>query len=241
MYSKRYITLRHCLSHTTGIKADEPGLKSLLTRKKYASLEEEATAIAKREIDHNPGETFFYSSIGLNLAARVCEVVTKKGFERLIQERITRPLKMRATNFNNGDFNVAPNPSGGAVSSAADYLNFLTMILNRGVFEGKRILSEKSIEEMEKIQTGRAVIQYTPKVAQGYDYGLGEWIQDKDASGKGMVVACPGLFGTWPMVDNCRGYACLFFVKTLLSEERKDIYLSLKDLIDQQIPSNCKP
>jgi CubicO group peptidase (beta-lactamase class C family) len=158
-----------------------------------------------------------------------------------MQERITRPLKMRATNFNNGDFNVAPNPSGGAISSAADYLNFLTMILNRGVFEGKRILSEKSIDEMQKVQTGGAQIRYTPKVAEGFDYGLGEWIQEKDGSAKTTAVACPGLFGTWPVVDNCRGYASIFFVKTLLSEQKKEIYLSLKEAIDQQMGSNCKP
>src|SRR5688572_31589953 len=40
-YFKNYITVRHCLSHMTGIDDDEKFLKRLLERKKFSSLEEE--------------------------------------------------------------------------------------------------------------------------------------------------------------------------------------------------------
>jgi CubicO group peptidase (beta-lactamase class C family) len=238
-YSKRYITIRNCLSHTTGIHAEEPGLKAALQNKKYSTLEDEATGIAKREIERNPGEMFFYSDIGLNIVGRILEIVSKKTFDRLIAERLLRPLKMRQTTFYI-DFDKAVNPSGGALSTANDYMNFLTMILNKGMFEGKRILSEKSIAEMQKIQTGAAVIKYQPGLALGYGYGLGEWIRDKDASGAGTVITSPGLYGTYPLVDYCRGYACLLFVRTLLNEQKKELYDQFKDAIDQQISSNCK-
>lgn len=237
-YSKKYITIRNCLTHTHGIEADA-GLKGLLAKKKYATLEDEATAFAKREIERNPGEEFFYSGIGFNIAARIAEIVTKKGFDRLIQERILRPLKMRQTNFGQ-DFDKAIDPSAGGVTSANDYINFLAMILNKGVFEGKRILSEKSLEEMEKMQTGQAVIRYMPKVTEGLDYGFGEWIFEKDATGKATVVGCPGLYGAWPYVDYCHGYACVILTKTLLPEQKKEIYVSVKDAIDQQMTSTCK-
>ncbi len=238
-YSKRYITIRNCLSHTTGIHAEEPGLKAMLQNKKYATLEDEVTSFAKREIERNPGEMFFYSNIGLNIVGRILEVVGKKPFDRLIVERLLRPLKMRQTTFYI-DYDQAFNPSGGALSTANDYINFLTMIVNKGMFEGKRMLSEKSIAEMQKIQTGNAIVKYEPAVAKGYGYGLGEWILEKDASGNAAVVSSPGLFGTFPLVDNCRGYACLFFAKTLLNEQKKEIYISLKEAIDKQISSNCK-
>jgi CubicO group peptidase (beta-lactamase class C family) len=238
-YSKKYITIRNCLSHTTGIHAEEPGLKAALQNRKFATLEEEVNAFAKREIERNPGEMFFYSNIGLNIAARVLEVVSKKTFDRLVSERLLRPLKMRNTTFYI-DYDKAFNPSGGALSSANDYISFLSMILNKGMFEGKRILSEKAIAEMQKKQTGAAAVKYAPPVAAGYDYGLGEWIIEAGAGGNANAVSCPGLFGTFPIVDNCRGYACVIFVKTLLNEQKKELYLSIKDAIDQQMTSNCK-
>lgn len=237
-YSKGYITIKDCLAHLTGIESEPIRLANLFGRKKYASLEEEVNDFAsKKEIQSSPGLEFRYSNIGLNIAGRVLEVLTKRSFEQLMQERITRPLMMRNTSF--ASFN-AVNPSGGAVSTASDYMNFLSMLLNKGLFNGKRILSEKAVEDMHVVRTTPAMIKYTPKAAEGFNYGLGEWILQADENGNGTVVASPGLFGTWPMIDKCRGYACIFFTKGLLGEERKDIYLDIKRSIDEQLVSTCK-
>ncbi|NII27731.1 beta-lactamase family protein [Pseudoflavitalea sp. X16] len=232
-YMKSYITIRECLSHTTGIDG-KGGLGRLLERRKFESLQDEANAIAAKEISNNPGKEFAYGPSGLNLAARVAEIVSKKSFDRLVQEKITRPLKMRATNFTN-DNGGAPNPSGGAVSSALDYMNFLIMMLNKGVFEGKRILSEASIAEMQKNHFPGLPVKYTPKAAEGFEYGLGEWIQEKDANGNATVLSSPGLFGTWPYIDKCRNYAAIIFVKTILGEQKKDFYLQFKEAVDEQV------
>ncbi|MBS1578697.1 MAG: beta-lactamase family protein [Bacteroidetes bacterium] len=241
-YSKGYITIRHCLSHQTGIEQEQTNLMSILSRKKYNTLEEEVNDImSKKDIAFNAGTGFAYGGVGLNIAGRICEIVTKKNFNQLMLERLFRPLGMRGTTFQNENFNLAPNPSGGAKSNAEEYMNFLIMILNKGMFNGKRILSEAAINEMQKEQITLDMVKYTPAAGKGYTYGLGEWIMEKDAAGNSTVVACPGLFGTWPMVDKCRGYASIFFVKTLLGGERKrDAYLDIKTSIDAVIPSNCK-
>ncbi|HET9825051.1 MAG TPA: hypothetical protein VFP87_06930, partial [Chitinophagaceae bacterium] len=62
--------------------------------------------------------------------------------------------------------------------------------------------------------------------------------EEKD--GKATAVASPGLFGTWPMVDYCRGYAYLFFVKSLLGEQGAEAQLEIKRLIDQKFVTHCK-
>jgi CubicO group peptidase (beta-lactamase class C family) len=233
-YLKGYITIRHCLSHTTGIESESEGVMRLLQRSRFPSLEEEVNAfVSKRDIVDNAGEAFAYSNIGLNIAARVLEVVGKKSFDRIAQEKLFRPLGMRQTTFYTE--NGAVNPSGGAHSSAFDYLVFLNMLLNKGMHNGKRILSEASIREMQTAQTKDISIRYTPKVAQGYRYGLGEWIQEMDEKGNATVVSCPGLFGTWPYIDLKRNYACIIFTKSLLSEQKREIYLRIKDEIDSQI------
>lgn len=238
-YSKGYITIRDCLSHMTGIESDPNVFKRFFDRKQFKNLEEEVNDFAaKKEIQSNPGLEFRYSQVGLNIAGRIVEIVGKRGFDQLMQERITRPLMMRNTSFSGLD---AINPSGGAISSAGDYMNFLVMLLNKGQFNGKKILSEKSVEEMHTLRTNASIIKYSPKVAEGFNYGLGEWIQDTDENGKATVVSCPGLFGTWPLIDLCRGYACIVFTNSLLKESKRDLYKDMKALIDEQVAmSNCK-
>ena len=237
-YRKSYITIRQCLSHQTGIKQEQPSIMNILERKKYPSLEEEVNSFAKKDIDFNPGTGFYYGDIGINIAARICEIVTKKNFNQLMLEKIFRPMGMRVTTFQNENYNLPPNPSGGAKSCPEEYLNFLTMILNKGIYKDKRILSEVAIKEMETQQIDPATIKYIPKAAEGYSYGLGEWLIDKDADNKGVVISCPGLFGSFPLIDNCRGYAFVIFTKTLISgENKKKIYTDIIDSIDQIILS----
>lgn len=234
-YSKGYITIKDCLAHLTGIEAD-PGKYS--SGKKFASLEEEIEHfITKKDIQSNPGLEFRFSNIGMNILGRILEVATKRSFEQLMQERITRPLMMRNTSFSS--FNSI-NPTAGALSTANDYTNFLSMILNKGMFMGKRILSEEAITQMLTIRTTPSMMKYIPKGMETYSFGLGQWILEADEKGTGTLVAAPGFEGSWPMIDFCRGYALVIFTKGDLNEEKKKIYMDIKASIDALITSNCK-
>ena len=236
-YGKNYITIRNCLSHMTGIRSEPFSLLKLLERKKFKSLEEEVNSFAAKDIQANPGEEFRYSNIGLNIAGRILEIISKKRFDVLARQRLLVPLQMRRTSFSSLDAS-AVNPSGGAYSSPDDYMHFLIMLMNKGVYQGKRILSEDAVNQMLTLQTRLAQVRYAPKAAEGYNYTLGAWAADwKD--GKATVVASPGLFGSWPMIDYCRGYAYLFFVKDLLSEDKADTQMEIKKLIDEHFKSGC--
>nr|HPH32258.1 hypothetical protein [Chitinophagaceae bacterium] len=92
---------------------------------------------------------------------------------------------------------------------------------------------------MMKIRTSAAMIKYAPKAATGFNYASGAWVVEEN-NGKATALASPGLFGTWPMIDYCRGYAYLVFVKNILGEERADAYLELKKTVDNQIQENCR-
>jgi CubicO group peptidase (beta-lactamase class C family) len=236
-YAKGYITIRDCLDNFTGIESETIHLSSY-QGSKYASLEEEVEVFAsKKEIQANPGVEFRYNNTGLNIAGRVVEIVTKRGFEQMMQERITRPLMMRSTNFSSLN---AVNPAGGALTSANDYLNFLSMILNKGMFNGKRILSEQAIAEMQTVRTTPSLIKYAPKLAEGFNYGFGAWITATDEKGLATAISCPGLFGSWASIDKCRGYAFVLLTKELVTFDKKDFYLGIKQAIDDQISPACK-
>ena len=238
-YFKSYITVRNCLSHMTGIDDEGRFLKKLLQRRKFKSLEEEVNSFAARDIRANTGTDFWYGNVGLNIVGRVLEVISRRKFDVLIRSKLFYPLGMRKTTFT--DLNgMAVNPSGGAKSIAEDYMKFLEMLLNKGKYNGKQILSEESVNEMMKLRTTPDMIKYAPQSAEGYGYASGAWIIEHDKDGNGLVVASPGLFGTWPMIDYCRGYAYIVFVKNLLGEERAEAHLEIKKIIDQQISSQCQ-
>jgi CubicO group peptidase (beta-lactamase class C family) len=242
-YFKNYITIRECLSHMTGIADDDKFLKRILERRKYESLEEEVNDFAQREIRANPGTDFWYGSVGLNIAGRVLEVISKKKFDVLIRMKLFIPLGMTKTSFADLTGGGPVNPSGGAKSTADDYMKFLLMLLNHGKYNGQQILSEKSIQTMMEVQDSPDQVKYAPKAAEGYRYALGCWAVEsaKNVNGKEVAtaLASPGLFGTWPMIDFCRGYAYIVFVKNLLGEQRADEHRELKKMVDQQMKPDC--
>jgi CubicO group peptidase (beta-lactamase class C family) len=237
-YMKKYVTIRHCLSHMTGIEDDDKFLKKILQRKKFESLDQEVEAFAAKEIRANAGTDFWYGNIGLNIAAKVLEVVSKRKFDVLIKQKLFTPIGMRQTTFTELDGGLY-NPSGGARSTAEDYMKFLVMLMNKGKYNGKQILSEESVNEMMKIQTTNVPKRYVPKAAEGFNYALGSWVvEEKD--GNATTLASPGLFGTWPMIDFCRGYAYILFVKNYLGDERANAHLEIKSVIDEKIKGECK-
>jgi len=234
-YMKSYITIRNCLTNTTGIQADAVGPMKLLQKSKYESLEDEVTAFAsKREIAANPSTEIYYSHVGPNIAGRVLEIISKKSFDRLMQERIIRPLKMRGTTFSDQN-GGAVNPSGGGLSTANDYMNFLIMLLNKGTFEGKRVLSEKAVAEIETAQFAQLPVRYIPKEGTGLMNGLGCWIQPGNAT----LLSSMNLAGTWPYIDKCRNYAAIIFVKNPEGDPKTDIYQRFRQIVEAQFNASC--
>src|SRR5665647_974190 len=102
-YGKSYITIRQCLSHQTGIADNQKIIAKIFERKKFESLEDEVNSFAKKEIATNPGTAFFYGNIGLNIAGRVLEVISKKKFDALMKQRIFTPLNMKNSTFTGED------------------------------------------------------------------------------------------------------------------------------------------
>jgi CubicO group peptidase (beta-lactamase class C family) len=239
-YFKSYITIRECLTNSTGIQSEQ-GIAKLLQKNKFHSLEEEVNDFAsKREIETNAGTEFRYSNIGYNIAGRVLEVISKKGFDRLMQDRITRPLNMKNTTFTNENYNDAVNPSTGARSSAADFTNFLAMLLNKGSFNNRQILTENSVTTMHTLSAEAGQIKYAPSVVGGLNYALGEWILEEGNKGTPATVGVPSLHGCWPMIDLCRGYACIIFTNELPGEGNRNFYFDIKATVDDMVGGGCR-
>jgi CubicO group peptidase (beta-lactamase class C family) len=90
-----------------------------------------------------------------------------------------------------------PMPAGGLFSSAHDLMRFCQMILGGGLLDGKRYLSENSVQQMTRKQTGAAVKE---------DYGLG-WSTEGKTFGHG------GAFATQMVIDPERGLIVVYLVQ----------------------------
>jgi CubicO group peptidase (beta-lactamase class C family) len=235
---KGNIRIWHCLSHTTGIK--DGGLReSLMLYQKVKTMDEYLEQISLMPVEGPPGKVFRYGNTGLQIAAAVLEKISGKDFETLFKERIAEPLNMHQTDF--GKQGV-PLAAGGAWSTPKDYMNFLQMIQQEGLFEGKQIISKALIQEMQKNKITRdCIIAYSPIESGNWGYGFGEWITNtplaisnkKDAmpeSERATMLSSPGLFGSYPWIDRKNNIIGFLFVFNLKYKNRQETYNELCDL-----------
>jgi len=225
-HGKGGITISQCLSHLTGIEAPKLS-ENIKDVTDASSMDEVIATIAKMPMEGEPGKTFHYSNVGLQIAGAVIEKISGKRFETLFAERIAAPLGMKNTDF--GKKKVAL-PAGGALSTPEDYLNFLVMIMNKGIFNNKRILTEASISQMQinRITPG-VKIAYSPAEAKGLGYGYGEWTMGNN------IVSSPGLFGSFPWVNNDKKYCGFLMTFYLKNTGRNERYFELMKLVDEAV------
>lgn len=259
-HGKGHIKVWHCLSHLTGIKQvgiaatmkgndsdnnnDEEQQHFTLTEKleklktkgneSWNSMNEAMDSIAIAPMEGEAGKTFHYGNAGLQIIAAIIEKIENKKFETIFQEKIAQPLQMNNTDFGN---NAVPLAAGGAWSTPNDYLNFLQMILNNGMFNGKQILTKESIAAMQKnYVTTKVNVIYSPNEAGNWGYGFGEWTMNENSvNERSTAVTSPGLFGTFPWVDNEKKYCAILFTFNMKSKGRNERYKELKHLIDEAL------
>ncbi len=229
---KGNITIANCLSHMTGLKSGNIK-ESRKGFEKATTMDEAMESIAKMEMESMPGESFHYSSVGLQIAAAVIEKISDKDFGSLFKERIAKPCEMSNTDFGTAGL---PIPAGSGYSTPGEYLRFLEMILNNGNYKGKTVLTKESVALMQQNFAAGKIIMYSPAEAGNWGYGLGEWTTDSSSGGqRSTAVTSPGLFGSFPWVDNKNGYAAVLFTFYIKSEGRHERYTGLKKIIDEAV------
>jgi D-alanyl-D-alanine carboxypeptidase len=93
--SWRPITIRHLLTHTSGIKdfINEPTASLRLDVSEQQVLE----ATAPRPLNFTPGERYAYSNTGYHLLAMIIRKVTGQSYGDFLGQRIFKPLDMTHT------------------------------------------------------------------------------------------------------------------------------------------------
>jgi len=187
----RVITIKDILTHTSGLADLPPDIP-------INSIREYALVISQLPLLFEPGSQWKYGGSGITTAARIVEVISGQPYEIFLSKRIFTPLGMNNTSFsppkesqnriatlyrpsvdssgleafNAPDWSRYPHPEGGLYSTALDMAKWMQAILNKGIYDGTRILTEKSVLEMIKIQTGRLETGFTDGMSFGLAFGI---------------------------------------------------------------------
>jgi CubicO group peptidase (beta-lactamase class C family) len=100
---------------------------------------------------HDPGTTYAYCSAGMNLVGGALHSVTGLWLPQLFDRWVARPLGIR-------DYHVNLTPAGDAYTGGGvqmrprDFLKFGQLFLNRGLWQGRRIVSADWVSQSTKLQ-----------------------------------------------------------------------------------------
>jgi len=225
--AKRAITIRHLLTHTSGIGYgfSSPTLAKIIEKTKKSELD--------MPLLFDPGESWAYGA-STRVLGLVVEAISGQKIDAYLQSRILGPLGMNdtaylvptskysrvvAVNARNasGKFEERPVPAtipatvqgdGGLYGTASDYGIFLRMLLNRGTLNGKRILSENAVKAMLEPNTGTVVVkeQQSSNLSLSRNFPVGA---GKDKWGLGFQLAAEKApnhrsagSGTWAGIFN---------------------------------------
>jgi CubicO group peptidase (beta-lactamase class C family) len=93
----RPVTVRHLLSHTSGL-AGSSELQQV-TGADSTPLKFRALSSVTGPLQSQPGEKYAYGNQGMNIAARIVEIVSGMTYETFLQKRLFDPLGMAETTF----------------------------------------------------------------------------------------------------------------------------------------------
>lgn len=96
-HGKDKITLRHCLTHSSGLPDMVPG--NIELRKRNAPLSDFVAAACTTELLFDPGTNVRYQSSGILLLGEVAERVTGKPFREYLAETLFGPTGMSSTHL----------------------------------------------------------------------------------------------------------------------------------------------
>lgn len=93
----RPVTVRHLLSHTSGLSGSAE--LQQVTGSDSTPLRIRALSSVTGPLQSQPGDKYAYGNQGMNIAARIVEVVSGMPYEEFLQKRLFEPLGMTETGF----------------------------------------------------------------------------------------------------------------------------------------------
>lgn len=173
------LTIRQVMTHVSGL--GEASAAASDPARKLADL---IPIYLAAPMQYEPGARWKYTQSGINVGARIVEIVSGQSFDAFLQQRLFGPLGMKDTTFypskeqierlatgymknpstgqldpvatrrGVGTNDVPPYGHAGLYSTAPDYARFAQMLLSGGTLDGRRYLSPAALQLLTTPQTG---------------------------------------------------------------------------------------
>lgn len=200
-YIEENLTVRDILCHRSGLpRHDYVWFNSPF------SVEEIVNRLQYLEFSAGLREKYQYNNLMFMTAGYLAGKVAGTEWGQLVKEKIFKPLEMsesgcsveellssdnysfsyreedgkfKANDFPAPEYKVGyfPRASGSIYSNVIDMSKWITMHLDKGMYKGKRFISESVISEMHKPQVVTPQSPYSESVIKNRSYGLG-WSVD---------------------------------------------------------------
>lgn len=242
------ITVKHLLTHTAGLMtATNLGfLRNQIPSEEGDRLQDAVPRFAQATLDFQPGTQWSYSPLhGIDVAARIIEIVSGEPYQQYVQKHIFEPLGMTETwftvpeserervvplvKYENGNWVKQPkmfgdygeaqtsyfSASGGLLSTAKDYTILEVALVNGGILNGKRILSEESVKLMGSNLVGDLYAKFMPVITDGYGFGITVRVAEDESKCHGVGKGAfnwNGAYGTDSWADPANGIAAAYFI-----------------------------
>lgn len=193
------VTVAHLLTHRAGLPA------GLELWRRYHSVAAARAAVLAAPLRNAPGAVYEYSDLGPMLLSFIVEAVSGQSFDAFTHERIFAPLGMTQTTFRPSLrelSRIAPTevspPRGyplrgevqdenayrlggvaghaGLFSTAADLSVFAQMLLQGGIYENARIVSDSTVARFIARTAGRRALGWDTCTGEG---GCGQYLTSR--------------------------------------------------------------
>jgi methyl acetate hydrolase len=180
--AKNPITLRHLMTHTAGFAYDmwSGDMVQYLEKTGTPGITSCKNDALKTPLMTDPGTRWEYGT-NIDFVGKAVEAVSGKRLDAYLRENMFTPLGMTDTGFRIGDAQrkrlvgmhargedgaLAPIPfeleqdpefhmgGGGLYGTAADYIKFTRMILNKGLGDGNQVLKLETVASMGQNHIG---------------------------------------------------------------------------------------
>src|SRR5437868_5791921 len=255
--AKQEITLRHLMTHTAGFCYDmwNGDMVKYMERTATPGIITCKSAALKTPIMSEPGTRWEYG-INIDFVGKAVEAASGNRLDAYLRDHLFTPLGMNDTGFKITDsqrqrlvgmhargedgslapipFELEQNPEfhmggGGLYGTAADYIKFTQMILNKGRGNGNQLLKPETVAMMGQNHIGELNMGKMPTMAPMYTndvdlypdivkkWGLSFLITTaKTAEGRSAgSLAWAGLANTYFWIDPARDVAGVILMQLL--------------------------